>query len=573
MANKIVPINKKETKFFGDRIVENFWKPKETTSCTQSGQKNAIISLLQNVQSGFVCVCSEKLEDKDLIKLLFDLSKKIRVYILVNDYSKELDNINEKALIRYGINNIGSFVLVNPNSNVPKGVCFGGQMTDESFQTTRFSFELRNFEIKELFRHFCYHFWETAKMEAIDKNSINSKPIDIYYDADKYGGKDYVFGTLFDFVEKTERENLSGQNIIYFGKENALPTEIKLETSQDLGDNPQKELLPKEIFEIQQPIFKDDEVSVQITYLWKNIPFYLPANAKEHNLYIQWNNEKDKINNQLSMLLSNIEKLEKKENTLSKKINRFFLGKKNRFASLKSQISELQNVDFPNIAMDVRDEKIKSINEISSEISSHSREIDKENKKALLDEEIEKLQQQVAEKKEHLTKKETERSEKERNKIKWNEELESIAEKSESADKDDKKIMEELASKEKSLKDKINNLEPFIKRDEDDINKIANEIKRFEDTIKSKESEKQKIDSQEEKAESSLTAVLFTTEKKELDINVTKKFKIQNLPQLPQTGKLFSANGSHYLAIENWEEYDNGMAESKRLKAKLCATK
>ena len=209
MANKIVPINKKETKFFGDRIVENFWKPKKTTSCTQSGQKNVIISLLQNVQSGFVCVCSEKLEDKDLIKLLFDLSKKIRVYILVNDYSKELDNINEKALIRYGINNIGSFVLVNPNSNVPKGICFGGQMTDESFQTTRFSFELRNFEIKELFRHFCYHFWGTAKMEAIDKNSINSKPIDIYYDADKYGGKDYVFGTLFDFVEKTFRDRTS----------------------------------------------------------------------------------------------------------------------------------------------------------------------------------------------------------------------------------------------------------------------------------------------------------------------------------------------------------------------------
>ena len=87
MADKIVPIQKNETVNYGDRLVENFWKPKSTTSFTQRGHKDAIISLLQNVQDDFVCVCSEKLDDKDIIKLLFDLSGKIRVYILVNDYS------------------------------------------------------------------------------------------------------------------------------------------------------------------------------------------------------------------------------------------------------------------------------------------------------------------------------------------------------------------------------------------------------------------------------------------------------------------------------------------------------
>lgn len=572
MANKISPLPKKETVNYGDRIVENFWNPKVTTSFTQSGHKKAIISLLQNVQSGFVCVCSEKLEDKDIIKLLFDLSEKLRVYILVNDYSKELDIINGKALIRFCVNNIGSFVLVNPNSNAPKGICFGGQMTDESLQTARFSFELRIHEMKELFRHFCYYFWENAKKESNNKD-VTSKPIDIYYDADKYGGKDYVFGTLFDFVEKTERVNLSGQNIIYFGNEKALPTEIKLETSQDLGDNQQKELLSKEEFEAQKPTLKDDGVSTQITYSWQNVPFYLPANAKEHNLYTQWNNEKNKINSKLSMLLSDIENLEKKENTLSKKIIRIFLGKKNQFADLKSQISELQNVDFSNITKDIRDEKIMSINEISSKISSHSREIDKENKKALLDEEIEKLQQQVDEQKAKLTKKETEISEKEGNKIKLNEELQSIEKKRENTDKEDKNIMEELSSKVKSLKDKIKELETFIKRDEEDKNKIAKGIKCLEDSIESKKSEKQKIDSQDEKAESSLYAFSSKKDKKQQNSNATKDFEIQNLPWLPQTGKLFSANGTPYLAIDNWEEYDDGMSEAKRLNAKLCATK
>jgi chromosome segregation ATPase len=290
-------------------------------------------------------------------------------------------------------------------------------------------------------------------------------------------------------------------------------------------------------------------------------------------LYIQWETEKKKIDDYLSTLLTNIEDLAKKENTISKRITRFFLGKKNQFADLKSQISELQNVDFSNITKDVRDEKIMSINEISSKISSHSREIDKENKKALLDEEIEKLQQQVDEQKAKLTKKETEISEKEGNKIKLNEELQSIEEKSETTDKEDKNIMEELSSKVKSLKDKIKELETFIKRDEDDKNKIAKEIKRLENSIESKKSEKQKIDSQDEKAVSSLTAFSSKKDKKQQNSNATKGFEIQNLPWLPQTGKLFSANGNLYLAIENWEEYDDGMSEAKRLNAKLCATK
>lgn len=574
MANKIVPIPQKEIVNYGDRIVENFWKPKMTTSFTQSGHKNAIISLLQNVQSGFVCVCSEKLEDKDIIKLLFDLSEKIRVYILVNDYSKELDIINGKALIRYsGVKNIGSFVLVNPNSYAPKGICFGGQMTDESLQTARFSFELRIHETKELFCHFCYHFWENAKMETIDKNSIDSKPIDIYYDADKFNGKDYVFGTLFDFIEKIERVNLSAQSIIYLGKEKEIPTEIKLETAQDLGDNQQKELLPKEEFEAQKPTFKDDGVSVQITYSWQNVPFFLPANAKEHIWYNQWNNEKNKIDNKLSMLLKDIDDLEKKEKTLSKRTIRFFLGKKNQFVGLKRQIEELQKIDFPNITKEERNEKISSINEISSKISSHSIEIDKENKKALLDEEIEKLQQQVDAKKSELEQKEKNRSEKESGRNALNVELQSVSEKLKATDKEDKKAIEELSSKEKDLKDQIKQSEIFINKVEDDKNKIEKEINRLENSIESKKSEKQKIDSQDEKAESPLTAFVSKKDKKQQNSNVTKGFEIQNLPQLPQIGKLFSANGNTYLAIENWEEYNNGKAEAERFKAKLCAIK
>lgn len=578
MATKIAPVTKKETVDYSGNATNNLWKLRDTNNSSRSGHRERIMQVLDNIREGFVCIYSELFSDKKMIEPIFNLAERgVRFYILTNEYSQELDPLNGKALIRFsGVNNIGSFILANPNSNMPQGVFFGGQLTEPSLLIEHFSFNLKSEEIKELFRHFCYKFWENAKNEIIEKNNpknVEPSPIDIYYDLEKFNGKDYVYGTLFDFMEKSERGDLSGQKIVYLDKEKLLPEEIKASSDIALGDNQMKQLLPKEEFEAQKPVFKDDGVSVQITYSWQNVPFYLPENAKRHNLYIQWETENKKIDDYLSTLLTNIEDLAKKENTISKRITRFFLGKKNQFADLKSQISELQNVDFPNITEDVRDEKIMSINEISSKISSHSREIDKENKKALLDEEIEKLQQQVDDQKAELTKKETEISEKEGNKIKLNEELQSIEEKSETTDKEDKNIMEELSSKVKSLKDKIKELETFIKRDEDDKNKIVKEIKRLENSIESKNSEKQKIDSQDEKAVSSLTAFSSKKDKKQQISNAAKGFEIQNLPRLPQTGKLFSANGNLYLAIENWEEYDDGMSEAKRLNAKLCAIK
>ena len=523
MANKIVPIQKKEAVNYGDSIVENFWKPKATTSFTQRGHKDAIISLLQNVQSGFVCVCSEKLEDKDIIKLLFDLSGKIRVYILVNDYSTELDIINRKALIRHsGVNNIGSFVLVNPNSNVSKGMFFGGQMTDDGLQSARFSFELCDNETKELFRHFCYHFWENAKKESNGKD-VTSKPIDIYYDADKFDGKDYVYGTLFDFIEKIERGKLSGQKIIPLDQVNQLPIEIISESVKDIGDFTMRELLPKEEFEKQKPEFKDDGHSVNIQFSWRNIPFYLPENAKEHNLYAQWETEMKKIENKLSSLSSNIEELENKEIILSKKITRFFLGKKTHLSGLKAQISEIQKIKFSNIPKEERDNFIEKINNLSLQIEQDGKEIDSENKKALIDEQIDELQNQLLKKK------------------------------------------QELGELPMPLDEK------FKGKYEDDKRKLEKEIERLQNDIKSKNKEKEKMDSVSENVERS--SLDFHKKNKHHQQNNVKKFEIQNLPQLPQIGKLFSANGEHYLAIENWEDYEVGKKESERLKVKLCAIK
>ena len=538
MATKIQPIAKQETVNYGDCDVKNFWMPRGESS--HSGHRESIKQLLQNVQSGFICVYSEKLEDKDIIKLLFDLSEKVRIYVLVNEYSSAMDILRGKVLIRYsGINRIGSFVLVNPNSNAAKGMFFGGQLTEWSLLLEHISFSITSDEVKELFRHFCSMFWECAKTEIMEKDEVEvkAKPLDIYYNTDRFGGKDYVYGTLFDFVENDCRKNLAGKRIVYCGYEKQLPTAIQAKTTQDLGNNKMKELLPKEEFEAQKPEFKDDGVSVEINYTWTNVPFYLPSDAKKHNVYTQWETEKGKIKQKLDSLSEAISALEKRENSISSKLTRFFLGKKQQFNELKDSILGIERHDFSVLAKEERNDYIKQINKISSDIAMHGIEIENENRKAKLQEEINEIDEQIKSKQQELTEKK-----------------------------------EELADKKKNTKSDDKTAHTFIKKLEDEIQKIEKSIKNFENQKNSKQKEIEKGSDENRSAGSSLDA-FSNTGNKQKNQSGGKSFELQNLPQLPQVGTLYQAGGKSFLAIEYWEDYEQGKAEAKRLNAELCATK
>lgn len=538
MATKIQPIAKQENVNYGERDVKNFWLPRSEGS--HSGHKDSIKRLLQNVQNGFICVYSERLEDKDIVKLLFDLSERVRIYVLVNEYSSAMDILRGKVLIRYsGINNIGSFVLVNPNSNAAKGMFFGGQLTEGSFLLEHTSFGIVSNEAKELFRHFCYMFWERAKTEIIEKEEVEvkTKPFDIYYDTDKFEGKDYVYGTLFEFVKGECRKNIAGKNIVYCGNEKQLPIMIQAETTQDIGENKTKMLLPKEEFEAQKPEFKDDGVSVKINYMWTNVPFYLPSDAKKHNLYSQWETEKGIIKQKLDSLSEAISALEKRENSISSKLTRFFLGKKQQFNELKYSILGIERHDFSVLAKEERNDYIKQINKISSDIAMHGIEIENENRKAKLQEEINEIDEQIKSKQQELTQKK-----------------------------------EELADKKKNTKSDDKTAHTFIKKLEDEIQKIEKSIKNFENQKNSKQKEIEKGSDENRRAGSSLDA-FSNAGNKQKNQSGGKSFELQNLPQLPHVGTLYQAGGKSFLAIEYWEDYEQGKAEAERLKAELCATK
>lgn len=539
MATKIQPITKSKTVDYSDELLQNFWQQKSNFSANQN-HKSEILKTLQFAGEGIVCILTESLTDKTLIKQIFDISQNlnVRFYILVNEYSQELDLLNEICLIRYDVKNIGSLILVNPNSDKPKGTFFTGQLTEQSMAVSQhISGSIDSNENEELFRHFCFQFWETAKKEVIEKGkhtNITSKPLDIFHDTNVFGGKDFVYGTLFIFSEKAKRSELSGKQIIYLNNEKQIPVTIQPKSVKDLGDKTFDNLLPKTEFENIEPNFIDDGVSVSIEYKWQNVPFYLPEKATENSLYDRWKKKKEEITKALDSVLNKIQEVEKKEGSLSKAITRFFLGKKNVFGALKNEIENLKATDFANQPEAKLKEKINRINEINAQVKNEISEIETEDRKAKLDEEIENLKAQISEQ--------------------------------ESALETKKKGLEE--------KQKDDEQKKFVPKTQGEINDIEKKIKLLKNQIDGKEKEKSKQISQSNS--SSLNELVGNQNLKQNDSGKSQLVQmpdLQQYPQLPQVGKLFQVNSQQYLAIEFWEEYEQGKKEAKRLKANLSAIK
>ena len=592
MANKILPISKTVIVDYSNEPMTNFWQVNGGITHTSAQNfKQQIIEMLRSVTEGFICIQSVKLSDKQIIKQIFDTSRgrDVKIYILVNQYSPELDMLNGVCLIRYELQNTGSFILANPNSNQPHGLFFTGQITEEALSSSNHILKnIKNKEITELFRHFCFHFWETAKKEIIEEGkqlNIESKPIDVFHDTTAFGDKDFVYSTLFDFVEKTKRGELSNKLIVPFTKENQIPILIKSAEKQLLGNIIIDELIPYKEFEDYAPKLTDNGTTCKIEYEWTNTPFYLPEKSNENPLYEKWKTETSKIKNHLETILNKIHEAEKREKTISSSLSRFFLGKKTIFNKLKTDLNDFKQADFANSTSKELKEMIASINTIYSQVENEIREIEQEDKKAKLDEEINDLRGKKNSKEAELKVKQDELSDKENKII---EQLKAFLEKNkieesllgkvksewqqQSGQKNKKKNPKEAEDAEAKLTElnKIQN-QVFINKLKSEIENIQREVKRLEDEMKRKESEKSKSN-QQNGNKSSLSEFVANESSKQSSTS-GKQLSVPDLPQLPKVGKLYQLNSQSYLAIEFWEQYDQGKSEADRLKAKLCAIK
>ena len=372
--NKISSLLNNKKVSYGDKPMFNSWLLGEKK---QSNVGGILMQFLSPQLGEILCIQTPKLTDPATISLILKCSEHIRTYLLVNEYTKELNALQEKVLIRYGVNVKGSTILRNPNSNNPDGIFLTGELSEQNIHSSFLKNNLEKEVISKLYRHFCYLFWEEAKYEVIEKDrhsSINSKPMDIFHNPNEYGDKDYVFASLFEAFKETNRENLIGKTIVPIGKEYEKPIEILAFSKKDLNSLTFDELPPKEKFENSNPIFEDDNFSAEIEYKWEIMPFYLPENIVEHPLYKKWEQEKKNIISLVDELIKKIETLKDKE---SFKADRAFLAnlKNISFGKDKSLSENIQRVNeiYKNISSSANKQ---IVTEISQKINNLKREVE-----------------------------------------------------------------------------------------------------------------------------------------------------------------------------------------------------
>lgn len=310
--NKIIPIIKEKEEFYGDKPIKNIWLLGEK----KGNVGGELMHFLEVQPEGILCIQTPKLTDPKIINDILKNAEYVHTYLLVDEYTKGLDALNEKVLIRYGVKTKGSMILRNPNSNQPSGIFITGELSEENIPQSYLKESSDKKIISALYRHFCYLFWEEAKEEIIEKGkstTIDSKPMDIFHNPNQYGDKDFVFATLFESFEEKRREKLSEKVVLPIGKEMDIPIRIFAQNKQDLGAQTFNELLPEIELQNNEPIFKDDNCSITIVYFWKNTPFYLPEGGHRHSLYKEWEIVNEKIVNRLKELIRRIGFLSDKE--------------------------------------------------------------------------------------------------------------------------------------------------------------------------------------------------------------------------------------------------------------------
>jgi len=698
---KIQPIAKSKTIDYGDKTIERFWlnRNKEYKPETEDNRK-PFTEMLANVQDSVICIQTEQIDDAKLITEIFNASnRRNRIYIFTNKKPERLKKLTGSCLIRYGSKNIGSFILINPNSNNSQGILFTAPFLESSFASSNIALELDKNQINTLFRFFSYNFWNKATHEIIDNfetaKHVSEPPLDLLPNINDFCDFDFVkqkiseqtdnliftvprietnhivdlkkitnskFFTNFqnnDFellhsIERNQNQIFANQNQInlrliisdkneswlipkthissednifalllndlqkskltkmidvlfenakyeyHFSKYRKELVNSNIRLISDLNneitikeldkknadDINSTEFFEKSIFENQEPIFADDNISCKIEYKWNINPFYLPQNAKKAKIYEDWQNVETEFQNICSQLEKSISESENKN--ITEKLKRFFLGKKQTLSKYNDELNKLKTLKLSDLEISKRKEVVTQFNTLIKNVSANILEIDTEIKKSEIDTEIEKLKDDLELKKtdleEFIKTEEQKLKEKEDSKQqnineflkkhgKNEEELGSFkAELTQKAGKKNRKKNPKEAEDAQKILEELQEIEGFNFRNkfEEKKQKFEKDIKKIEQEIERKEKEKSKIGDEKEQQISSLDNLISGKENKSK--NQKSEFIIpENLLTLPKVGDLYEQGNQKFLAIEFWEDYEFGKQEAERFNAKLCA--
>ncbi len=197
---KIKAISKSKNINYENKKVSNFWLKIKDKSNFQEENNNfeQIISVFKEIQDSIICIQTEELNHSGIINAIFNASQKQnRIYILTNEKDKYLKHLESVCLIRYGIKNIGSFILVNPNTSSNKGLIFTAPFIETSLANAEnISLNLDNEQVKILFRFFSDNFWNKAEFEIIEDfnnpKETSEPPLDFLPNIQDFCDADFV---------------------------------------------------------------------------------------------------------------------------------------------------------------------------------------------------------------------------------------------------------------------------------------------------------------------------------------------------------------------------------------------
>jgi hypothetical protein len=195
---KILPVSKSKIVDYSERVIEKFWlNRKKNQDLKKEDNHSLIINIFNQIQDSVICIQTEQIDDAKLITEIFNASKrKNRIYIFTNEKPEKLKELAGACLIRYGVKNIGSFILINPNSNNSQGILFTAPFLESSFESSNIALELDKNQRNILFRFFSYNFWNKATHEIIDNfetaKSVSEPPLDFLPNIQDFCDFDFV---------------------------------------------------------------------------------------------------------------------------------------------------------------------------------------------------------------------------------------------------------------------------------------------------------------------------------------------------------------------------------------------
>ena len=168
--NKISFLLKNKKVSYGEEPLFNSWLLGEKK---QRNVREILMQFLSPQIGEILCIQTPKLTDPATISLILKCSEHIRTYLLVNEYTKELKALQEKVLIRYGVNVKGSTILRNPNSNNPDGnISHKASLSEQNIHSSFLKNNLEKEVISNYTVIFVIFFGKKQNMKFLKKISI-----------------------------------------------------------------------------------------------------------------------------------------------------------------------------------------------------------------------------------------------------------------------------------------------------------------------------------------------------------------------------------------------------------------